>query len=197
MSTITDLKTELKEVSEKLEEVNDFLKKITDRVSDEEIGVGSKVLLTQLSPPIEGRVWRVKPNNIFAVNRDGYAAELLVARENLKHLSVGTYGKFEKQQWLLQDRIKYLQQAIDVQINKDVFGIKELLCKGIDFITAKSIINRKDFQAWYKLNQCEQSIALTELGKASPIFICGMAREFIIASPNDIIWHAVIQNSVK
>lgn len=194
MPTINDLKLELKEISEKLAIVNDTLKKITDGISDEEIGVGSRVLVTHHSPPIEGRVWRVKANDIFAINRDGYAGELLVSGENLKHLSVGTYGKLEKQQWLLQNRIGKLQLAIDDQINKNIFGIKELLCKGIDFNTSKSIINRKEFLVWYKTNQCEQTIPLDELSKASPLFICGIAREFIIAAPNLIIWTAIIYN---
>lgn len=192
MPTIQDLKLQLKELSVNLESVTDTLNKITDGISDEEIGVGSRVLVTNLSSPREGRVWRVKANDIFAVNRDGYAAEMLVAGKNLKHLSVGTFGKLEKQQWLLQNRISNLQQTIDNQINKNVIGIRESLCKGIDFNTAKTIINRKDFQSWYKSNKCEENIPLQELIKASPIFICGLAREFIVAAPNDLIWRAII-----
>lgn len=194
MPTITDLKFELKELSEKLERINEDLKKITDGINDEDIGFGSRVLVTHLSEPIEGRVWRVKAKNIFAVNRDGYAAELLVAGENLKHLSIGTYGKLERQQWLLQNRIKDLQRTIDDQMKREVFGIKELLTKGINLNISKTIINRKDFQAWYRTNHCEQTIPLTELSKASAVFICGVAREFIISSPSEILWHAIIQS---
>lgn len=192
MPSVSDLQLELKELLNKLQTINETLNKIADCISDEEIGVGSRVLITHLSKPIEGRVWRVKANDIFAINRDGYAAEILVQKKNLKHLSVGTYGKLEKQQWLLQNRILNLQREIEVQINKNVFGIKELLCKGIDFSTARTILKRKDFQRWYKSNNCDQCISLEDLTNASPIFICGLAREFIIAAPNLIIWQSII-----
>jgi hypothetical protein len=198
MENISELIEELKQLQKKLETVNETLTKITDGISDEEIGFGSRVLLTyQDGRTAEGRVWRVKKDGVVAINRDGYAAEILWNVKDLKHLSVGTYGKLEKQQWLLQNSIRNLKQDIGVQINKSVFGVKELLCKGIDYPTAKTIIKRQDFQSWYKAKKCDQSIPLTELNNASPVIICGLAREFIIVAPDAILWQAIIINHSK
>ena len=193
MENIANLQQELDELSKKLEIISETLNKIRGNDSDDEIGVGSKVELKYPDgKTIEGRVWRVKRDGNVAINREGYKQEILWKISELKHLSVGTYGKLEKQQWLLQQRIENIKKNIIEEINKTVFGIKEILRNEIDFLTAKEIINRKDFQTWYNANKCDDTIPLTEINKASPIFICGLAREFIIAAPDETIYQSLI-----
>lgn len=177
--------------------VDETLDKILHGISDEEIGVGSRVIITyEDGKTIEGRVWRMKRDGFAAVNRDGYAAECLFKVSELKHISVGTYGKLEKQQWLLRKKIAVLKQTIAEQMNRKETAIILSLNKGIPTVDAKSIIKSSAFQMWYKNNNLETIIPLNNLQNSHEILICSMAREYILSSTPDTIYNTLVVNNL-
>lgn len=194
---ISELQQELNELLNQLEIISDSFNKIRDGISDDNIGVGSRVRIKfEEGNEIEGRVWSVKRDGTCAVNRDGYASIINMNPDKLTNLSVGTYGKLDREQWKLQDRINVLKRTIAEQMNQKVDAIILSLKNGIPSEDAKNIIKTSTFQKWYKNNNLETVIALANLHSSHDIFICSVAREYIVQSSPETIYNTFVVNSL-
>jgi len=109
------LTNELINLENELRIIKPTFKQIRDKIEDEEIGVGSRVLCTWTDGPggqKEGRVLNVTKSNKFHVNRDGYAGIASFFRNQLQNLSVGSYGKLERRIWQIENRIEKIKTIL-------------------------------------------------------------------------------------
>lgn len=197
MDNILELQNELAEHSEKLKLIEDILAKIKSEISYGEIGVGSKVRITEENGRIiEGRVWRVKKNGLYAINRDGYAAEILIHKDQLQNLSVGTHGELEKQQWLITEKIKDLKKDISKEVNKKISAIIISLNNGIQIEDSQRIIKTTEFESWYKKNNLENTIPLNKLKTYPEVFVCSLVREYVLRTRKKTTLHKLILDSL-
>jgi hypothetical protein len=96
----------------------------------------------------EGRVVsELRNDGTMAVHRDGYATTIRLGKNHeeltkhkLKHLSVGTYGQLEKQQWILNQKIKKKKIEINEYMKKSKISSEML----------SEILGSEKFKNWYK-----------------------------------------------
>jgi len=201
---ISDLQQELNQLSKELEIIGDSINKITNKISDTAIGFGSRVLIEwENQKPQEGRVLEVKHDGRLSVNRDGYAGTINVGinhdgltKHTIQNLSVGTFGKLEKLQWLNTVRANKIKLLIQERVNTRVEGIKQSLKDGISLNDGRKIINLQDFKSWYKRSDYEKSISLSDLSQSHSIFICAVAREFLKTATNEMLYETIIKDKV-
>lgn len=173
---MVSLINELKDSVRRLEFISDTLNKIHNNISDEKIAVGSRVLIKwegNHPDSNEGRVVRMKPDGSFVVKREGQGEITVGINRNglmkyvVQNLSVGTYGKLEKEEWLLKLKIKEIQQKIDP------------LIKVITLSTARKIIETSDFKSWYLANDIGKTISYEKLSNSAEVLLCGLVKEYL------------------
>jgi hypothetical protein len=179
-----NLEREIKDISRRLEMIKDTLYKIDKAIIDESITVGSRVLINweQIPPSSEeGRVEKMKPDGSFIVQKDKGGLITVginhanIAKHSIKNLSVGTYGKLEKEKWLLTMKLNKLKQQVHP------------LRKVISFSTAKTIVDSSGFEYWYKANGLNNAVSYEQFKNSPEIFVCGIVKEYLNSSENDVI----------
>ena len=182
-----DLQNELNESLERLEIITNTLDKINLNLSEVKIEVGSKVLVKfSNGHSVDGRVLFEKGNGVFAVKRDGYVGTINLgvnkpelSEHTLQNLSVGTYGKLEKEQWLLNQRITDIKKKIDetnclkVNISNYPFSNESFSLQDVT-----KIINSDDFNRWYE-KTCK-GFKVQPIETFPLLLICGIVKEFIL-----------------
>jgi len=163
MDYLIDLEFEMKSLSDRLEIINNYINSIEKSIKDDQIKVGSRVKILTVDPQVEGRVWKILPDGTIYVNRDGYQSHMKFKLDELENLSVGTYGKMEREKWIINDRI-----------NK----IKSLFPNLLDIETCHKIIESQYFIAWYNENGYQKHIELKKLIKLPEVFIKGVILNF-------------------
>jgi hypothetical protein len=199
---LDNLEIELKETIEKLAIVSDTVDKIANEVEDK-IEYGSKVLITwEDGRTIEGRVWDVKGNGVFGINRDGYAGTINLGinkpgltGHSLRNLSIGTYGKLEREKWLLTDKVSKLQKQIEQTIESRVRGIKESLFVGsIGRTDLNRIISSVEFRSWY--TKTVESSKFPSLDIWPERLLAAIAKEFILQSADRQVYNLILKDQI-
>ncbi len=163
-TNIEHLEIELKEIEERLSMISDSIDKINSNLGNDEIDYGSRVLITwENGSTNEGRVWVVKGNGIYGVNRDGYASTINLGRNHegltkhtLQNLSVGTYGNLEREQWILKRKINEVKYFIEKCTEPDFIQTINKFKKESDNDTnIKIIVSSSKFIRWFEQKKGE------------------------------------------
>jgi hypothetical protein len=113
MNTILSKIREYTELNNTLNEINETLDRFDLNCSSNKIEYGSKVLADYGDgKTIEGRVWGFGSDGKVKINRIGYKSFMYFNINSLTNISVGTIGKLEKKQWILEQTKNELFQEI-------------------------------------------------------------------------------------
>lgn len=126
---------------------------------DEIFPIGSRVeIQSDDGQKIEGRIWgHNKYKGEYSINRDGYKTTINLPAKMLKNLSVGYYGKLEREIWLFESRIVENELILKNSefpeiLNDERFNIIQVTkiedaehfeCRYISFILAKNLRSSK------------------------------------------------------
>lgn len=177
-----NIETQLNQLYKELDIINETIRAIDNKMGFNEIEVGSRVLINwEKGLPSEGRVISKRNDGSFKVKRDN-AGEIWVGvnhdkimKHTLQNLSVGTYGKLEKQRWILQNKIS--------QIKKVAYPLRKVLSRENALLIIKSV----EFQNWYSKNGYTQVLEIGELSEAPPFFVTGLVKEYLdITTPEPL-----------
>lgn len=177
--SIKNLEAEIELLKQQLVVIDDTVREIQIGISENAISYGSRVLIEwDNNTSNEGRVVsKVRKDGTMLINRDGFAGtiRLGINRENvsihkLKHLSVGTYGKLEKQQWILTQKIESKEEEMREILRKHEISLKLL----------DEILNLDDFKIWYQKNKYDNIIPYTKLNQSPILFRKACGNEFYI-----------------
>lgn len=168
-SYITDLKEEFECINLRLKIIADTIDKISVRISDETVGAGSRVKISLTDGSFqEGRVWRLTKEGNYIVNRDGYANEFTASPNQITHLSVGTFGKLEKEQWLLKKRVEEIKRELTEFESKGKLSANAI----------KIILNSPIFRNWYEGKGYGKFIHFSKLQESPELYRNAVAKEF-------------------
>ncbi|MFC6223129.1 hypothetical protein ACFP2F_07740 [Hymenobacter artigasi] len=148
----TDLANKLVETQMALELIASSLSKL-GLEADEPISFGSRVLVTYEgnTGTAEGRVWGIKPSGTIVVNRDGYKSVMNFEPSSVKNLSVGTYGRLERKQWLLKRDVIAFQTVLQdsgmprvfTELKDNIIHVVQIdncsYCQMVDFVHASNL----------------------------------------------------------
>ncbi len=166
MLLIEQLREEHKVTHEAFEMLSDTLRKIEDGDKEEKIERGSRVtILFDNSTSQDGRVVFIKPDGILQISRDGYKGLINISPDKVVHLSVGSYGKMEKKKWLLEQRLKEIEDELTT------------LGQGIE--KARQVIQSQAFFDWYKDSGLVKNLPYNSLLQGDAVFIIAAASEFL------------------
>lgn len=121
-----------------------------------EVEIGCKVLVNyEGGNKVEGRVWGIKKDGTLIINRDGFKTTMNFKPSEVKNLSIGTFGKLEKQIWKITQEISEIENLIGNDLipnilidNTDsiievVKISKDLHIDSIEFVHAKNLKSYK------------------------------------------------------
>lgn len=162
-------KIEIEVIEKEIERINKQLSLIVETIgqiqlnlSFDEISYGSRVLIKwERGDLVEGRVVsNVGKDGSMLVHRDGYAGTIRLgknkeglSKHSLVNISVGTYGKLEKQQWIFEEKIREYRNRIKALILKDEISLNLM----------STIIKTESFKHWYCEKLYDRKIPYSEL----------------------------------
>jgi len=199
---VNELQNELNETLKLIAIIDDTLNKINLNITSN-IGVGSKVLIKYNNgESVEGRVLVDKGNGVFGINRVGYAGTINLGvnkpgltEHTLQNLSVGTYGKLEKEQWLHNKKVEEINKKIVEAIHQRVDNIRNSFLNGqLSPKDSENIIKSVEFISWY--NKTCSGFTVQPIETLPIPLICGIAREFIIQANENTIYSTLFKNKL-
>lgn len=105
----------LNNLKDKLKILNEDLTNLNLCSEEDEIPIGSRVLINLEDGTIrEGRVWGKKRyNDNYEINKDGNKTYQNIDKKLLTNLSTGTIGKLEREIWLTKTQISQYEKILE------------------------------------------------------------------------------------